>query len=98
MIRIALALSLAALTGCLDSIVDNPCEDGYTLVDDACVAEPDVEHSPDVDLNVDEPVPPGEDNPTRPPSMEPPGGLPPLEPAPPEPPPAEGLSPCPTCE
>lgn len=99
MIRLTLALALTSLTGCLDSIVDNPCDDGYTLVDDTCVAEPDPEHAPpEVDENVDEPTPPqppSDEQPPQPPSMQPPGAI---EPVPPEPPPTEGLSPCPTCE
>lgn len=41
MIRFALAATLAAaLAGCLDSLVDDPCVDGYHLADGACVAEP----------------------------------------------------------
>ena len=89
---------LFALTGCLDSLVDNPCEDGYTLVDDTCIVIAD--HDPfAVDPDAMPPIDPTP--PPLPPALDP--LAPPQPPANPEviepaPPPTEGLSPCPTCE
>ena len=93
---------LFALTGCLDSLVDNPCEDGYTLVANECiVVEPDGEQDPYViDPEVMPPIdpattPPPALDPVSPTKPMPPESSEPLEPAPP---PTEGLTPCPTCE
>ena len=91
---------LVLLTGCLDSLVDNPCEDGYTLVDNECVViadhdpfavDPDV--MPPIDPTTTPPSPPALD-PVPPPKPQPPANPEVLEPAPP---PTDGLSPCPTC-
>ncbi|HLL25423.1 MAG TPA: hypothetical protein VK427_24975 [Kofleriaceae bacterium] len=88
---------LVLLSGCLDSLVDNPCEDGYTLSGEGeCVVEqpktttpPPVAEQPTTPT---EPVPPTrnpEDVITPPPDS--------VDPIPPGTPPTDGLSPCPLC-
>ena len=59
-----LALLGCSLAGCLDSIVDDPCEDGYSLDDSGtCVA-----HSGSPDLTMP-PLPPEQVSPPADPTM-----------------------------
>jgi hypothetical protein len=86
---------LVLTAGCLDSIVDNPCEDGYVMEQGECVLL--VDHGMD-DMN----LPPNAEDPTEP---VPPPKLPPdLTPVPPttiDPtqsvPDPGSIDPCPTC-
>jgi hypothetical protein len=87
------ALVLLLLTGCLDSIVDNPCEEGYALSDEGeCefVVEPEIVVPPEAEVQPNPPMPPPMVEPLPPGTVTPPIG--PQQQAP------DGLEPCPTCD
>ncbi len=89
------ALLVLLCTGCLDSIVDNPCDDGYTLDDNGeCVIEQAQVVTPPPPIAEQPEAPPVVPPTTKPPLVQPPEEA---EPTPPGEIPTDGLSPCPTC-